>query len=174
MPLFLAQYRVRQAVAGLELNITNLYKLNLVVQWVLLRVREVMVSNLDSEFVYSFFFNKQSEYKILYMLMGWLWVKLVDVLAWWGPLLRGDLVHRITVQLATVVPVFVRHCPLDWGGVVGSSEFLFVYGAWHFWRGWLLARLEYLGLHGSWHWWRTMGRQQFNSLILSDLAETSR
>jgi len=81
VPLFLAQYRVRQAVAGLELNITNLYKLNLVVQWVLLRVREVMVSNLDSEFVYSFFFNKQSEYKILYMLMGWLWVKLVDVLA---------------------------------------------------------------------------------------------
>jgi len=54
--------------------------------------------------------------------MGWLWVKRVDVLAWWGLLLGGDLVHRITGQLATVVSGFVRRYLVEWGGVVGSSE----------------------------------------------------
>ena len=92
--------------------------------------------------------NRQSEYKVFYKLMGWLWVKLVDVLAWWGPLLR-DLVHRITGQLATVVSVFLRRYLVEWGEVGCSSEFLVLYGAWYFWRGWRLAQLEYLGLRGS-------------------------
>ena len=56
--------------------------------------------------------------------MGWLWVKRVDVLAWWGPLQRGDLVHRITGQLATIVSVFLQRYLVEWGGVGGSSEFL--------------------------------------------------
>jgi len=56
--------------------------------------------------------------------MGWLWVKLVEVLAWWGPLLWGDLIRRFTGKLVNVVPVFVRRYPVEWGGVVGSSEFL--------------------------------------------------
>jgi len=77
---------------------------------------------------YKFFknciWNQQSDYKVFYKQMGWLWVKLLDVLAWWGPLLRGELVHRITGQLATVVSVFVRRYLVGWGGVGGSSEFL--------------------------------------------------
>ena len=52
--------------------------------------------------------NQQSEYKVFYKLIDWVWVKLVEVLAWWDPFLREDLVHRITGQLATVVSVFVR------------------------------------------------------------------
>ena len=43
--------------------------------------------------------------------------------------LRGDLVHRISGQLATIVSVFVRRYLVEWGGVGGSSEFLVLYGA---------------------------------------------
>ena len=100
-------------------------------------------------FFFSIIWNQQSEYKAFYKLMGWLWVILVDVLARWGALLREDLILRITGQLATAVSVFVRRYPVEWGGVVGSSEFLVLCGAWYFWCGWLLARLEYLGLRGS-------------------------
>jgi len=75
----------------------------------------------DAAFAQIFFFfnfvrNQQSEYKVFCKLMGWLWVNLVDVLAWWVPLLRGDLVHRITGQLATVVSVFIRRYLVEWGG----------------------------------------------------------
>ena len=85
----------------------------------------------------DFFFiiwNRQSEYKVFHKLMGWLWVKLLDVLAWWSPLMRGDLVHRITGQLATVISVFVRRHLVECGRVVGSSEFRVLYGAWYFCR----------------------------------------
>jgi len=98
---------------------------------------------------FFYFINQESEYKVFYKLMGWLCVKLVYVLAWLGPLQRGDLVHLITGQLATVFSVFIRRYLVEWGGVVGSSELLVLYGAWHFWHGWLLAQLEYLGLRGS-------------------------
>ena len=52
------------------------------------------------------FLNQQSDYKVFYRLMGLLWVKLVDVLAWWCPLQRGDLIHRVTVQLAKSVWIY--------------------------------------------------------------------
>jgi len=116
---------------------------------------------------FSFYFiNQQSEYKVFYKLMGWLWVKLVDVLARWDHLLRGDLSHYITGQLATIVPVFVRCCLVEWGGVVGSSEFLALHGARYFCRRWRLAHLEYLGLCGSEHCWHTMGHQQLLIVFL--------
>jgi hypothetical protein len=57
-----------------------------------------------------FFNNRQSEYKIFYKLMNWLAVWLVDILSWWGPLQRGELVRRVTGQLATVFSVFVWDC----------------------------------------------------------------
>ena len=113
----------------------------------------------DTDFLF-YFINQQSEYKMFYKLMGWLWVKLVDALAWWGPLQRGDLGHRITGQLATIISVFVQLYLVEWGRVVGSSEFLVLYGPWYFSSRWLLARLEYLGVCGSEHWWHTMGQQQ--------------
>ena len=111
------------------------------------RLTEIRRRN-GMEFFYCIW-NQSSEYKVFYKLTGWLWVKLVDVLAWCGPVLRGDLVHRLTGQLATVVSVFVRRYLVEWGGVGGSSEFLVLYGAWHLWRGWLLTQLEYLGVRGS-------------------------
>ena len=43
--------------------------------------------------------------------------------------MRGDLIHQITRQLAAVVSVFVRCYLVGWGGVGGSSECLFLYGA---------------------------------------------
>ena len=40
------------------------------------------------------------------------------------PLLLGELVHSITVQLSTVGSVVVRRYLLECVGLVGSSEFL--------------------------------------------------
>jgi len=42
---------------------------------------------------------------------------------------RGDIVHRITGQLATVDSVFVRRYLAECGGVAGSSEFVVLYSA---------------------------------------------
>ena len=100
-------------------------------------------------FFLKFIWYQQSEYKIFYKLMGWLGVQFVYALVWRGTLLQGDLIHRITGQLATVVSVAVRSYLVGWGGVGGLSEFLFLYGAWRFWRGWFLAQFEYVGLRGS-------------------------
>jgi hypothetical protein len=55
------------------------------------------------ESIYIYILNQRSEYKVFCKLVGWLWVKLVDVLEWWGSLQRGDLVHRITGQMAESV-----------------------------------------------------------------------
>ena len=43
--------------------------------------------------------------------------------------MRGDLVHRITGQLANVVSVFLRLYLVELGGVAGTSEFPVVQGA---------------------------------------------
>ena len=99
-------------------------------------------------YIYIFEIGNQST-KVFYKLMGWIWVKLVEVLEWWGPLLRGDLVHRVTGQLATVISVVVPCYLVEWGWVGDSNEFLVLFGVWYFWRGWLLAQLEYPGLRGS-------------------------
>ena len=126
------------------------------ITWCKLTYKLMLIQN--ETFSYCIW-NQQSEYKVFDKLQGWLWAKPVDVLVWCGPLLR-DLVRRITGQLTNVVSVFLRRYPMEWGRVRGSSEFLVLYGAWHFWRGWLLAQMKYLGLRGSQHWWRTVGCEQ--------------
>jgi len=101
--------------------------------------------------------------------MGWLG----NIPAWWGPLQRGDLIHRITGQLATIFSVFIWRC-LVWGvGVVGSSGILILYRAWYFCRGWLHVQLEYLGLCGSHHWWHNMGRRQLLLIFYTDVCMTA-
>ena len=57
----------------------------------------------------NIYLDQQSECKVFYKQMCWLGVYLVDLLAWWGRLQRGDLVDRITVQLATAFLVFIWH-----------------------------------------------------------------
>jgi len=57
--------------------------------------------------------------------MGWLAVYLIDLLARLGPLQRGDLVLRITGQLATVFSVFVWRRRVGRVGVTGLSGTLF-------------------------------------------------
>jgi hypothetical protein len=109
------------------------------ITWCKLTYKLMLIQN--ETFSYCIW-NQQSEYNVFDKLQGWLWAKPVDVLVWCGPLLRGDLVRRITGQLTNVVSVFVRRYPMEWGRVRGSSEFLVLYGAWHFWRGWLLAQMK--------------------------------
>ena len=44
------------------------------------------------------------------------------------PLLRGDLVHRVTGQLTTVISVVVPCYLVEWGGVGDWNEFLVLFG----------------------------------------------
>jgi len=87
-------------------------------------------------YLFLFIYLESAEYKIFYKLMGWLAVYLVDLLAWWGPLQRGDLVYLITGQLVTVFAVVVWRYLVEGVAVMGSGWIPVLYGAWYFWRRW--------------------------------------
>jgi hypothetical protein len=90
-------------------------------------------------------FEWDSNFVWCLMLLSWMTsqtVGTVDILPWWGPLQRGELIRRVTGQLATVFSVFMWHYLMRGVGVMGLSGILTLYGAWCFCREWRRRQLE--------------------------------